>query len=661
MGGMFWNCSSLTSLDLSHFDTSSVQYIHVMFRGCSSLTILDLSNFDLSSVIRKENMLLSMTSLTSLKTPNTYPSNLTIDLPKALYDVNGNEYTTLATGNPTETWLKLAYTVSFNSNGGTGTMSNQIIQYNTDTNLHTNTFTRTNYTFAGWNTRADGTGTAYLDGASVNALASANETITLYAQWAVISYTVTLDSNEGNIIDNVNLLSYETTMERNNDQYIVSGTTNTAGIYVPSEAFEGGKTYILRFKIQKVDGSLTALGGHLVHTQIYFKIDGSNSSSRYTDYYSTTNNIPNDTNVHTVELKFTYNGSTSGVDRNIYIQPNRAKTDYFKVKIFDVELEELSTTKTVNFGGTYGTLPTPTTPGYQFAGWNGKNLLDLYGRTQGLCNGSDKTSQRNFEFDKYYVGLTSNNWCYVSTIIKAELNNNSWVVETSSSGYGVGFPIKVKPNTNYYVSFANHQIIGIGFYDSSGNYISDYDYILTGFDSSRTFTTPSNCSILTIILRPNPNIESTYSNIQLEEGSTATPYEPYYVTSSTPLTRNEDHTIYAKWTPNTYSVAFNKNDNAATGNMNNQSMTYGTSSNLTNNSYYKRGYKFVGWNTASDGTGTAYLNGASVSNLTNVNNGTVTLYAQWEKLMAEDIGHTIQDLNCEDVQCVIDELYYMLY
>ena len=34
-------------------------------------------------------------------------------------------------------------------------------------------------------------------------------------------------------------------MERKNDQYIVSGTTTTAGIYVPSEAFEGGKTYIL--------------------------------------------------------------------------------------------------------------------------------------------------------------------------------------------------------------------------------------------------------------------------------------------------------------------------------------------------------------------------------------------------------------------------------
>ena len=125
----------------------------------------------------------------------------------------------------------------------------------------------------------------------------------------------------------------------------------------------------------------------------------------------------------------------------------------------------------------------------------------------------------------------------------------------------------------------------------------------------------------------------------IEEGVESTPYEPYFVTSSTPLTRNEDHTLIAIWNGNTYSVAFNKNDNAVTGTMNNQSMTYGTSSNLTNNSYYKRGYKFIGWNTASDGTGTAYLNGASVSNLTNVNNGTITLYAQWKEKHEDDPPH----------------------
>lgn len=576
------------------------------------------------------------------------------------YVTSGTNVTQAKDHTLTAIWEVNNYEIVFdkNSNDATGTMSNLSMTYDESKVLTTNAFTRTGYTFVGWNTKADGTGTAYLDGASVSNLASSG-TVTLYAQWAVISYIVTLDSNEGNIIDNVNLLSYEVTMERNNDQYIVSGTAITAGLYVPSEAFEGWKTYILRFKIQKVDGSLTALGGHLVHTQIYFKIDGSNSSSRYTDYYSTTNNIPNDTNVHTVELKFTYNGSTSGIDSNIYIQPNRAKTDYFKVKIFDVELEELSTTKTVNFGGTYGTLPTPTTPGYQFAGWNGKNLFEVG------------------TLDDYYIYYQSGMNVSISNnkISSTILEEQMAFIRNEKHTYTAGNYVFKYQSSN---GNKRHLIFP---YDENGNILTDSDISISGWTYNQSyggwFSNLLDSEYSTVVIPEEVSYWKygivftgaisefgdtlEVSNIMIEEGVESTPYEPYFVTSSTPLTRNEDHTLYAKWTPNTYSIVFDKNDNAATGTMNNQSMNYGTSSNLTNNSYYKRGFKFVGWNTASDGTGTAYLNGASVSKLTNVNNGTITLYAQWEKLMAEDVGHTIQDLNCEDVQCVIDELYYMLY
>ncbi len=55
-------------------------------------------------------------------------------------------------------------TVTFNANGGTGTMAPQ--NDNTPTALTTNTFTRTGYTFVGWNTVAGGTGTAYTNGAT---------------------------------------------------------------------------------------------------------------------------------------------------------------------------------------------------------------------------------------------------------------------------------------------------------------------------------------------------------------------------------------------------------------------------------------------------------------------------------------------------------------
>ena len=75
------------------------------------------------------------------------------------------------------------YTVHFNANGGSGTMSDQTIGVGQAQALTANTFTRDGYYFAGWNTQTDGLGTTYNDGQSVTDLAAANETFTLYAQW----------------------------------------------------------------------------------------------------------------------------------------------------------------------------------------------------------------------------------------------------------------------------------------------------------------------------------------------------------------------------------------------------------------------------------------------------------------------------------------------
>lgn len=60
-------------------------------------------------------------------------------------------------------------------------------------------FTRTGYTFTGWNTKADGTGTAYNAGAAITYPAEGT-TLTLYAQWKVSSHTVTFDANGGSTV-----------------------------------------------------------------------------------------------------------------------------------------------------------------------------------------------------------------------------------------------------------------------------------------------------------------------------------------------------------------------------------------------------------------------------------------------------------------------------
>lgn len=77
------------------------------------------------------------------------------------------------------------YEVVFNANGGTGTMANQSFTYDEASKaLTTNTFTRSGFTFNGWNTAPDGSGTGYTDGHSVQNLTSEDGgTFTLYAQW----------------------------------------------------------------------------------------------------------------------------------------------------------------------------------------------------------------------------------------------------------------------------------------------------------------------------------------------------------------------------------------------------------------------------------------------------------------------------------------------
>ena len=66
MLNMFNGCSSLTSLDVSHFDTSNVTSMGNMFNGCSSLTSLDVSRFNTSNVTTMGSMFNSCSSLTSL-------------------------------------------------------------------------------------------------------------------------------------------------------------------------------------------------------------------------------------------------------------------------------------------------------------------------------------------------------------------------------------------------------------------------------------------------------------------------------------------------------------------------------------------------------------------------------------------------------------------
>ena len=92
-----------------------------------------------------------------------------------------------------------------------------------------------------------------------------------------------------------------------------------------------------------------------------------------------------------------------------------------------------------------------------------------------------------------------------------------------------------------------------------------------------------------------------------------------------------NRTLYAKWTPIKYTIAFDKNDSGASGSMKNlNGVAWNSTKKLTANGFKKEGYSFIGWNTMPDGSGTAYSNKANVRNLAGENGTKVTLYAQWK-------------------------------
>ena len=118
-----------------------------------------------------------------------------------------------------------SYTVTFNNNGGSGTMTAQTAS--SATNLSANTFTNTGYTFGGWSTTANG-GLAYANSASYAFTSST----TLYAIWtAVTTYTVTFNNNGGSGTMTAQTASSATNLSANsftNTGYTFGGWSTTA-------------------------------------------------------------------------------------------------------------------------------------------------------------------------------------------------------------------------------------------------------------------------------------------------------------------------------------------------------------------------------------------------------------------------------------------------
>ena len=115
-------------------------------------------------------------------------------------DGSGTSYKAGASYKPTASttlyaqWKKIVYTLTYNANGGSVSPASVNVTAGGSATLPTPT--RSGYTFTGWNTKSDGSGTSYKAGASYKPTANT----TLYAQWKKIvatTYTLTYNANGG--------------------------------------------------------------------------------------------------------------------------------------------------------------------------------------------------------------------------------------------------------------------------------------------------------------------------------------------------------------------------------------------------------------------------------------------------------------------------------
>ena len=140
------------------------------------------------------------------------------------------------------------YTIKYNPNGGTGDSIRKTYPVNTTAVVEECTYAKDGYSFSGWNTKADGSGTGYKPG---DAISSPKSNIVLYAQW---NANVTLDNvvlgkfvNIGNGVqinwkEVANAESYRIGRRAENGKWKVLTNSATGSSYTDTTA-EDGVTY----------------------------------------------------------------------------------------------------------------------------------------------------------------------------------------------------------------------------------------------------------------------------------------------------------------------------------------------------------------------------------------------------------------------------------
>ena len=337
------------------------------------------------------------------------------------------------------------------------------------------------------------------------------------------------------------------------------------------------------------------------------------SNNIFTCDKPTTTNIEKDTwyqsSSNQINISYTITGKAKVTARTVDKSNNYSEsTKNFKVVDYTVTFNPLGgkasfTTKKVKPNGVYGDLPTATKRGYTLVGWSMKNLFyykniienDNLSYTNGVFK--QKSADTRDELQWKIQGFKGNEYVKNLTATKVQKSGTVYLTFTKDSSFD---------NLRFGINGA--KIDTLVRFDA---------YSLT---DGKTYTISAK------ILNSTQGSVS-WSNLQLEEGRTATTYQEGTISSSTKVTANSDHTVYALWTPNTYTITYKAN--GGSGGPSSQSYKYAPNGNiyLSSDKPSKTGYTFMGWSESSSATSASYSSGQWWGTH-NANN--YTLYAVWK-------------------------------
>lgn len=561
-------------------------------------------------------------------------------------------------------WKANTYSVVFNSNGGSGTMPNQVHTYGSSLALSQNKFTKTGYNFAGWNTKPDGSGTNYSDGQSVTNLSSTQSAnVTLYAKWSVSNYSISYNLNGGinpsnapisfNINSNAITLPTPTkTGHTFGGWFDNSGLTGTAVTSIPKGSV-GNKTYYAKWIINTyyldVSGYLDGIGESNITGYGTFDVyvDGVLQASGVSDYYTKhpygssyeiKNIVPTIGHHYVGSSGANLKGTIGAGSVTVRLSLN---TNTYKV----VYNANGGTGSTATSNHKYGEAKTLTPngfskTGYSFAGWaTSASGNVVYSNSQYVSN----LTATNGGTVNLYAKWTPVNYSITYNLNGGSISGQktSYTIETST------FSLPTPTRTGYLFT---------GWTGSNGSTPSKSVSISKGSTGNKSYTANWTPKKLTTTFYRNQNSSDTITAQQVftyavtgqsfsSKGWTKTGYTQLGWADSRTATTQQyttlsgvsdswidskypSNNVYAVWKPNTYSIAYNAN--GGTGTTATSSHTYDSAKALTSNGFSRTGYTFAGWNTQANGSGTSYTNGQSVKNLTASNGATVTLYAQWK-------------------------------